>query len=101
MGEKGRERGPRRREFGDDTFEMRDTRESPRQPLRRTSREDTVPTGRAVEIGSGRPAGTAHGKSPAQAQVLAFLKTSATQAAINFFAVMRSAAAVVLLIHPQ
>lgn len=49
MGKKGRERGPRRREFGDDTFEMRDTRESPRQPLRRTSREDTVPAGPAVD----------------------------------------------------
>ena len=49
MGKKGRERGSRRREFGDDTFEMRDTRESPRQPLRRTPREDTAPTGPAVD----------------------------------------------------
>ena len=49
MGKKGRERGSRRREFGDDTFEVRDTRESPRQPLRRTPREDTAPTGPAVD----------------------------------------------------
>ena len=49
MGKKGRDRGPRRREFDDDTFGARDTREPPRQPFRRTPREDAAPTGPAVD----------------------------------------------------
>jgi cold shock protein len=50
MGKKGRDRGPRRREFGDDSFGGGDTRdESPRQSFQRTPREDAAPTGPAVD----------------------------------------------------
>ena len=50
MGQKGRDRGPRRREFDDDRFGGGDTRdESPRQSFQRTPREDAAPTGPAVD----------------------------------------------------
>jgi CspA family cold shock protein len=50
MGQKGRDRGSRRREFDDDTFGARDTRdESPRQSTRRTPREEAAPSGPAID----------------------------------------------------
>ena len=50
MGKKGRDRSSRRREFGDDAFDVGDTRgESPRQSFRRPSQEDTTPVGPSVE----------------------------------------------------
>jgi CspA family cold shock protein len=50
MGKKGRDRGPRRREFDDDTSGVRDTHaEPPRQPFRKTPREDATPTGPAID----------------------------------------------------
>jgi CspA family cold shock protein len=50
MGKKGRDRGPRRREFDDETFGDRDTRdEIPRQSFLRTPREDAAPSGPAVD----------------------------------------------------
>ena len=50
MGKKGRDRGPRRREFGDDTFGVRDASdESRHQPPRRTPREDAAPAGPAMD----------------------------------------------------
>lgn len=50
MGKKGRDRGQRRREFGDDMFGgpyISD--ESPRPPMRRSFREDAAPAGPAVD----------------------------------------------------
>jgi CspA family cold shock protein len=50
MGKKGRDRGPRRREFDDDTFGVRNTRdESPHRSFRTTPREDAAPAGPAVD----------------------------------------------------
>src|SRR5262245_63533184 len=49
MGNKGRDRGSRRR-FDDDSFGARDTRyEPPRQSFRRTPREDAAPSGPPVD----------------------------------------------------
>jgi len=50
MGQKGRDRGSRRREFDDDTLGARDPRdESPRRSSQRTQREDAAPSGPAID----------------------------------------------------